>query len=48
MLSLSPIKRICTGKAGLIEAPRSKRIEKQIADIQENSDKKRMEVSGRV
>jgi hypothetical protein len=32
-------------RAELIEAPRSKRVEKQIADIQEKSDKKRTEVS---
>ena len=48
MISITQMKRICAGRAELIEAPRSKRVEKQIADIQEKSDKKRMEVSGRM
>lgn len=48
MLSMSRIKRIWVGKAGLIESPRSKRVEKQIADTQEKSEKKRMEVSRRM
>jgi hypothetical protein len=33
---------------GLTEVPYSKRVEKQIADIQEKSEKKRMEVSRRM
>ena len=39
---------ICAARVGLIEVLRSKRVEKQIADIQEKSDKKRMEVSERM
>jgi hypothetical protein len=45
VLSLWKFKKIYVRGVGLIEVPCSMRVEKQIADIEEKSDKKKMEVS---